>query len=639
MTVLLSKRAINILLMLLDLEGSITTQELAENFTVSVRTIKYDLEDIRAWFEQHDETLYSKRNKGIWLDLPDSKRLLLKNEIIDVDRFETYPDQKRRVNVLIFQLLSVKGYLTAQQLADELLVSRNTIVSDLEQVERLLQAYDLTLIRQARQGFTISGEESNVRLLMEFITQKELTEYDIYQIMNYVTKTKGAEKIPKIKFGSGTLFQGCYRSALKKMRNLINPLDQNQFDYAEILSITLRVAIAAARMQMAHTIGTYRVLSQKTRFEQRNEVPLLLLQEVFERYDLPLLADEYFYIYSDLFGTHQRQDMVQLTKQVIESVSKELNYPFVNDRQLFTNLFAHLSLRFTKKHLFINEYNPFSEEIKGKHLALFLAIQSACKQLIQRSVLLVNDSFCAYIALHFLAAQERQQQEAKVVRIVYVCSTGLGVTSLIEQKILEEVPNVELAGFASVLNATEVIQAEKPDLVLSIFPIEEMAYPFIKVSPLLTDTDLSLIREEVDKILLGKRQGKGTARSTKSDVIEKNERIQSQDLLVKAYIIYEELKRMFQTKLLSEYQEAFLLHVLLMTHRITFNKQYEEIPCNREVSHERQEEIRQIECLFAKNELPVNHAEISALLNYLEQPKEEEDGTSNGSTGDHSTKC
>lgn len=82
-----------------------------------------------------------------------------------------------------------------------------------------------------------------------------------------------------------------------------------------------------------------------------------------------------------------------------------------------------------------------------------------------------------------------------------------------------------------------MIQAEKPDLVLSIFPIEEMTYPFIKVSPLLTDTDLSLIREEVDKILLGKRQGKGTARSTKSDVIEKNERIQSQDLLVKAYII------------------------------------------------------------------------------------------------------
>ena len=65
-------------------------------------------------------------------------------------------------------------------------------------------------------------------------------------------------------------------------------------------------------------MGLTEYYRKKSRFEQRNEVPLLLLQEVFERYDLPLLADEYFYIYSDLFGTHQRQDMVQLTKQVIE---------------------------------------------------------------------------------------------------------------------------------------------------------------------------------------------------------------------------------------------------------------------------------------------------------------------------------
>ena len=114
---------------------------------------------------------------------------------------------KKTSQCIDFQLLSVKGYLTAQQLADELLVSRNTIVSDLEQVERLLQAYDLTLIRQARQGFTISGEESNVRLLMEFITQKELTEYDIYQIMNYVTKTKGAEKSLKLNLGQGHCFK------------------------------------------------------------------------------------------------------------------------------------------------------------------------------------------------------------------------------------------------------------------------------------------------------------------------------------------------------------------------------------------------------------------------------------------------
>ena len=47
---------------------------------------------------------------------------------------------------------------------------------------------NLTLIRQARQGFTISGEESNVRLLMEFITQKELTEYDMCRVIKIKVK-------------------------------------------------------------------------------------------------------------------------------------------------------------------------------------------------------------------------------------------------------------------------------------------------------------------------------------------------------------------------------------------------------------------------------------------------------------------
>ena len=64
------------------------------------------------------------------------------------------------------------------------------------------------------------------------------------------------------------------------MRNLINPLDQNQFDYAEILSITLRVAIAAARMQMAHVQLGLTECYHKTRFEQRNEVPLYFTRGV-----------------------------------------------------------------------------------------------------------------------------------------------------------------------------------------------------------------------------------------------------------------------------------------------------------------------------------------------------------------------
>ncbi|WYJ84047.1 hypothetical protein IGL98_002908 [Enterococcus sp. DIV0840] len=617
----LSKREIKILLLLLDLEDSVTTKELAETFHVSVRTIKYDLENVRDWFKEQNVLLQTRRNKGIWLEIPDSERLTLKNEIIEVERFETYPDQELRVNQLIFRLLLASKCLTSQKLAEDLQVSRNTIISDLDRVEELIQTYGLVLNRQSRQGFSIIGEESKIRLLMEYITQKEITEYDIYQIMSYFVQSGQQKKMQEVHVGVNTIFQKIYQVALKEMTGLLDPSLFDQFNYAEILSITLRVAIAASRMQLHHTVGGYKMLTNQKVLQQKQELPFLLMKKVFDHYELPLLADEYFYIYSDVFVANNQQDIVGLTEELIKDVSEEINFPFYRDRQLFTNLFAHLSLRLTKKHLFINEYNPFVDDIKAKYPQLFSAIQLASQSDIVGSALLINDSFIAYIALHFLVAYEKNLHEVNVVRIVYVCSTGLGVTSLIEQKILEEVSNVEIAGFASVLNAVDVIEEKNPDLVLSIFPIEIVNRPFVKVNPLPTEADIHSIQEEVNKILTHTKTGKVPRLIPRQQVKEKQGiEAESRDILVRTYVIYEELLKAFAEKLTQEYKEAFLLHVMLMVHRITFNSQYEnEGNIVKETLLAQQELVEQIERIFAKNDLMVNQAEITALLNYIRE--------------------
>ncbi|MBO0472320.1 transcription antiterminator [Enterococcus ureasiticus] len=621
MSLHLSKREIKILLLLLDLEDSVTTKELAETFHVSVRTIKYDLENVRDWFKEQNVLLQTRRNKGIWLEIPDSERLTLKNEIIEVERFETYPDQELRVNQLIFRLLLASKCLTSQKLAEDLQVSRNTIISDLDRVEELIQTYGLVLNRQSRQGFSIIGEESKIRLLMEYITQKEITEYDIYQIMSYFVQSGQQKKMQEVHVGVNTIFQKIYQVALKEMTGLLDPSLFDQFNYAEILSITLRVAIAASRMQLHHTVGGYKMLTNQKVLQQKQELPFLLMKKVFDHYELPLLADEYFYIYSDVFVANNQQDIVGLTEELIKDVSEEINFPFYRDRQLFTNLFAHLSLRLTKKHLFINEYNPFVDDIKAKYPQLFSAIQLASQSDIVGSALLINDSFIAYIALHFLVAYEKNLHEVNVVRIVYVCSTGLGVTSLIEQKILEEVSNVEIAGFASVLNAVDVIEEKNPDLVLSIFPIEIVNRPFVKVNPLPTEADIHSIQEEVNKILTHTKTGKVPRLIPRQQVKEKQGiEAESRDILVRTYVIYEELLKAFAEKLTQEYKEAFLLHVMLMVHRITFNSQYEnEGNIVKETLLAQQELVEQIERIFAKNDLMVNQAEITALLNYIRE--------------------
>lgn len=178
----LSKREIKVLLQLLDTEESLTTRELAETHAVSIRTVKYDLDHIRAWLKERDQMLSSRRSKGIWLDLSDSRRLELKNELMDTERFELYPDQKMRLSRLFLILLLTNEHVTSKALAAQLEVSKNTVLSDLDHLEKHLLRHQLRLDRQNRQGFLIKGPEKMLRLAMEKVCQKNFTEYDIYQI-------------------------------------------------------------------------------------------------------------------------------------------------------------------------------------------------------------------------------------------------------------------------------------------------------------------------------------------------------------------------------------------------------------------------------------------------------------------------
>ena len=165
-----------------------------------------------------------------------------------------------------------------------------------------------------------------------------------------------------------------------------------------------------------------------------------------------------------------------------------------------------------------------------------------------------------------------REEDLRSVRAVYICSTGLGVTSLIKQKI-NEVNNITIVAFASVLNAQEMIATKDPDLVISIFPINGIDRPFIKVHPLPTEQDLKNSTNK--KILASSNQQERHNLNLRETSINKDTLEDfSKELILKAYTIYERLLVILEAELIQEYREAFLLHVFLMVHRITFDQQY-----------------------------------------------------------------
>lgn len=620
----LTKREMNLLVYLLGTTDSVTTKELAEAFDVSIRTIKYDIDNIRSWLKERDIELHAQRSKGLWFDLTETQRLQLKSELFDVARFELYSDQSVRVTKITWLLLLAENYLTAQKIADLLGVTKNTILADFDKVEEFLERYQLTLVRRSGYGFLISGEEeASCRYLMEYILHQEVTEYDIYKIMNQLIH-KPRQQSANIQFGKNTLFQEVYEVTLRKTSGLLAPALLEQFNYAEILAITFRVTIAICRMSIHKTLGSYQLLPNQEKLLEKEDFPFLLMKKVFQEFELPVLEAEYVYIYSDYSVEVNQQDIVEVTKELITSVSEELAIPFTKDTQLFTNLFAHLSLRLVRKHTFMNEYNPFLEDIRLLHPELFQAISSACERIMSDFSILLNDSFVAYIALHFLVSIEKERQEQSVIRIVYVCSTGLGVTNLIQQKIQEEIPNAEIVSFASVLNANEVIETKHPDLVISIFPIEGLGCPLVKVNPLPTKENIQTIKETIQKITdQGIKREKTSFNVNDISQKQSNAEDLTRDVLVNGYVMYEELMTLFKGRLKTEYHEAFLLHVFLMVHRIMFQGQYDcEGNILREVLLTERSLVTEIEQLFSKRQLSINQAEIVALLQYIELDRE-----------------
>lgn len=156
----LTKRERQLLIYLVEMSEPVTIKKLAEKENVSVRTIKYDLDDIREWLNERKQVLYSKRSQGIWMNISSSDRIKLKSELMDVNRFEIFADQSLRIKRLLIMLLVTKEAITGMKMANALDVSKDTIMNDLDVLENNFLKEGLTLNRQARKGF--GSQEKNV---------------------------------------------------------------------------------------------------------------------------------------------------------------------------------------------------------------------------------------------------------------------------------------------------------------------------------------------------------------------------------------------------------------------------------------------------------------------------------------------
>lgn len=616
---MLTTRTFQLANKLLMSKSPLRIKDLSGEYGVSTRTIKYDLEMVRDWFKAQGQQLHSQTNKGIWIECSEHDRLSLRRILTQYERSNIYPDQTIRVRKMILTLLLSNEYITAAELSDSLEVSRNTILSDLNKVEEFLCSWGLELERKQRTGYRLLGEELQIRLMLEHMVYNDLDDYEIYKMTTRITKKDQKADV-------GLLIDDALKDAYKEvedhMREMYNPSLAPLMRLSDLLKILFRITFSIIRLNMGHTISSYRMLDQSKITEEGSQFLASVMERVLTDMQLPLLEEEFLYVTGGLEKEKETLDAVDITEKIIYYVSKLEGIDYKNDPKLCSNLLAHLSLRFQNGSLYLNEMNPMEDEIKRNHAELFKNVQDACRRYIKQHTLVVQDSFISLIVLHFLVSYENTFKPKRKVRVLYVCSTGRGVARLIKNRVEKEIPAVDIVAYCSLLEVEEICKREDVDMIVSVFPVET-SIPVVVVEPLPGKSDIEAIREQM-KLLIGPEADEVNhlLEDQEFQSIHEDTETLSQEIILKGFEVTQALLEAFPIETNQDWKSAFQMHVFLMVHRYYFDKQYDHYFYSSHPMADTDEEmVNKVRSILEDKDLHVHDAEVFTLLQYLKKWK------------------
>jgi len=611
----LTDREIKIIYLLLNRNEPITVQKLSEIYGVSIRTIKYDLKDLKEWFKDDDGVFQTKPHIGVWLLDNDEIRESVRKRLLGQTGFEYYPAPKKRILQIVFLLSLTDQAVTLQQLENKLNVSESTMLNDLDKIRDSLQSFNINLSHKDFYGYILTGSEYSIRSFMESSIQNVISNFDVYSVIHLLQLN--SDEVTGLLLGLNNEFEYIFKRVLIHASKLINS-NNPDLDYNDILTISCRLAIVIARLSINKPINSYQEVDLHD--IKPDTFDFELFKRMFDEYDFPIYQDEYQYVINGGQSIPKDDNLATLTEKIISAVGVQVDQPFDEDKQLFDSLLSHLMSKLNGKYQFTNEYNPFVKDIKANYPGLFDALYKVCIIEVSTNPAIVNDSFVSFLALHFMVSEQRIHKNQRKVRVVYVCSTGLGVTNLIQQKIEASVPNVEIAGFTSLIAAKKQISKIQPDLVISIFNLDELNAPLIQVSPLPTSHDIEKIKAKVAEILkinpsrMNQQSAQALSINVDSNVSLKDF---SRDLIMSMFTVYEDIYGLLKDQISDEYKDAFMLHIFMTIHRIKFNEEYQDETVVSTSDSEIRNKIKEI---FNRYQLNINESEISAILEYTRLP-------------------
>ncbi|NPV44991.1 MAG: transcription antiterminator [Firmicutes bacterium] len=500
---------------LLNNSSHIPAKALAKKFNVSVRTIRYDLDNIEYWLRARNIPLIKKPNAGVWLDLKDAAREELKREIGHIDPCEGVLSRDERHYLVLLELLKSVNPLTADFLADGLGVSRTTVIKDLRQIKGELKRYGVLLQGKPGEGYRITGDENNIRKLLGDLILGSMEKGELLELLSSLNKNNGRDNERSL-FSTGYLKDisaGIKIEDIKRAINEVKHLYSFRIPDSSYVSLLVHIAIAIDRLIKGQKIELPAERIKTIKEHREYFIAEEIGNNLARIYRIPIPESEIANIAFHLLSANLKMEYLsgenipeeedvlkRAVDEMLENAGKLRDYLVpggANLEKLKKDLLSHLKLTVKKHRLNIEIENPLLDQIKANYTDIFETAREMADIFALKTDIRLPETEIGYIALHLAAHIETYRQKSKKKALI-VCTTGQGSAKILATRIKNRIPELEIKGINSVFELEEDGSLLRDvDFIVSTVHLKVFDKPVVKVSPIITNEELEKIRKVV----------------------------------------------------------------------------------------------------------------------------------------------
>lgn len=458
-------------------------QKLQEQYHITDKTLKNDLQEILDFAGTH-ALQKALQLKGSQLRVADKKMSRqLEQAVQSMDPYHYKMSLEERKLYIAIALLYHEGYYSMQELADELYVTRATIMNDCKVVDQFLKAYKVRFTAKSKRGIRVEGDESRIRLLLigifrslipapqdekafftGFMVQKAGFQYALHDVTKIMSEylRKNNTLLAKTDFFDIAVCVFVIVNRIRQVKSF-----EEEADTASLQLDTIGEMVSCVARKLGMIFMTRQDIVSIERIILRQGVaPKIQSVNDFELYGV--ICHFLFEISSEIDINIQSDDL--LVKSLVSHMKSMDNWDGVDFdiQKQYGSFDAFTRIRDAAEHKYY---------ILEKYLQYSLSAR-------------MKDS----IVIHICAALLRNKINMSTFNIIVSCPGSMATSKYLEAQI----KNYFNFNVVDTMTTKRIEAAggnfEGVDFIISTVDIQDSALPVVVVSPLITVEDINKIQ-------------------------------------------------------------------------------------------------------------------------------------------------